>query len=341
MPDSQGPFDDAANDPSVGERPYETRGRGSRSPDESLLSESVEVAPPDDSFRRLDSFGPVDSRLVEVKEAIENSLGEQVAARQNQRRSAAFFEGIGIIQGVGVGYAGATGGEFVPPGESVLTVFVADDISPERVRALLVDSLGVRAEAVEELPINVVVTGAIESMAQTSRVRPAPGGLSVSIENNAAGAGTIGCLAYGRTPPRDSRTLMLSCNHVLANSNNGAVNACVVQPGTDDGGSCPGDQVAVLERLVPINFAGATNYVDCATAWCWPERVRPELASSTVTGMGFFRLSNTPTAAVPAGSRAQVARAFRRPRRLARRRRQHDRALARHRRQPRRRPPDA
>ena len=246
-----------------------------------------------------------------MKEAIENSLGEQVAARQNQRRSAAFFEGIGIIQGVGVGYAGATGGEFVPPGESVLTVFVADDISPERVRALLVDSLGVRAEAVEELPINVVVTGAIESMAQTSRVRPAPGGLSVSIENNAAGAGTIGCLAYGRTPPRDSRTLMLSCNHVLANSNNGAVNACVVQPGTDDGGSCPGDQVAVLERLVPINFAGATNYVDCATAWCWPERVRPELASSTVTGMGFFRLSNTPTAAVaiwqlarPGGARA-------------------------------------
>jgi hypothetical protein len=167
MPDSQGPFDDAANHPSVGERPYETR-RGSRSPDESLLSESVEVALPDDSFRRLDSFGPVDSRLVEVKEAIENSLGEQVAARQNQRRSAAFFEGIGIIQGVGVGYAGATGGELVPPGESVLTVFVADDISPERVRALLVDSLGVRAEAVEELPINVVVTGAIESMAQTS-----------------------------------------------------------------------------------------------------------------------------------------------------------------------------
>jgi hypothetical protein len=175
-----------------------------------------------------------------------------------------------------------------------LTVYVAEDVSVEQVRAMLVDSLAVRSEAVSELPINVVVTGPIEALAQTDRVRPAPGGFSVSVEDNEAGAGTIGCLAYGRTPPRSSRTLLVSCNHVIGNSNNGVLNACVVQPGTSDDGFCSNDQIAVLERVVTINFNGTTNYVDCATAWCFPERVRPELASQTLTGLGFFRMSNTP-----------------------------------------------
>src|SRR5262249_39611283 len=154
-----------------------------------------------------------------------------------------------------------------------------------------------RAAAVENLPISIVVTGPIEAQslspeaarsiaeeevrAQTFRLRPAAGGVSLSVANNSAGSGTFGCLAYGRTPPRDGRTLVLSCNHVLADSGSAAINACIHQPGVDDGGTCANDQVAILERYVPINFAGTVNYVDCATGWCWPDRVRRELAWST------------------------------------------------------------
>jgi hypothetical protein len=127
-------------------------------------------------------------------------------------------------------------------------------------------------------------------------MRPAPGGASVG--HFRITAGTIGCLATGRVAPRNARLLVLSNNHVLANSNSAAYGDCVAQPGPADGGRCPQDQIAILERFAPINFAGGANFVDCATAWAWPERVRRELVYLSGGAPAFFRISSAPVAPV-------------------------------------------
>jgi hypothetical protein len=92
--------------------------------------------------------------------------------------------------------------------------------------------------------------------------------------------------------------MILSNNHVLANSNAGSIGDCIAQPGPFDGGHCPADQVAILERFVPIRFDGSVNFVDCATAWAWPDRVRRELIYIS-GGIRYFNVGSTPVAAVP------------------------------------------
>jgi hypothetical protein len=89
---------------------------------------------------------------------------------------------------------------------------------------------------------------------------------------------------------------MLSNNHVLANENNAVVNDPIIQPGTADGGTSPTDQVAVLERFRPLLFDGSPNLVDCATAWCWPDRVRPELMRIIGGAQTFFEMATQPVA---------------------------------------------
>ena len=89
---------------------------------------------------------------------------------------------------------------------------------------------------------------------------------------------------------------MLSNNHVLANSNSGSFGDSIIQPGRADGGLNPADRIAILERFVPINFSsGATNFVDCATGWCWPNLVRRDHVYHRGTPTAkFFRIGNTP-----------------------------------------------
>ena len=71
---------------------------------------------------------------------------------------------------------------------------------------------------------------------------------------------------------------------------------CICQPGPYDGGRCPADQIAILERFVPINFGGGINYVDCATGWAWPDRVRRELMYLRSGVPTYFRVGSAPAA---------------------------------------------
>jgi hypothetical protein len=144
------------------------------------------------------------------------------------------------------------------------------------------------------VPLTVVVTGVIEAQPHRFRIRPAPGGVSVG--HFAITAGTIGCLARGRNAPRNNRLLMLSNNHVLANANDGKYGDCIAQPGPFDGGKCPADRIAILERFISINFSGGPNFVDCATGWCWPDLVRRELIFLSGGQQQFFRIGNVPVA---------------------------------------------
>ena len=50
---------------------------------------------------------------------------------------------------------------------------------------------------------------------------------------------------------------------------------------------------------MPINFtSGAVNFVDCATGWAWPDRVRRELVFVSGGVRRFFRIGSVPVAPV-------------------------------------------
>jgi hypothetical protein len=112
--------------------------------------------------------------------------------------------------------------------------------------------------ALDGVPTDVIETGPIRALAsRTERQRPAPGG--VSIAHRDVTAGTLGCGVR-----KDGKLVILSNNHVLANSNAAGAGDPILQPGPHDGGQLPRDRIAVLEAFVPIRFSGAPS--DCPFA---------------------------------------------------------------------------
>lgn len=267
-------------------------------------AEEAAVSPEDEGYaageehealRAFGVSGGVDPTLLEAKAAIEAMLIRQGERAAGAVSIEAFTDG-GAIQGVAVGEGipdGTPGvaSSVLAPGQAALTVYVAEPTSVDQVKSVLVGPLGVRAAGSDDIPVNVVVTGIIEAQPHRFRARPAPGG--VSIGHFKITAGTLGCLARGRRAPRNTRLLVLSNNHVLANSNGGSYGDCICQPGPYDGGRCPQDQIGILERFFPINFNGGVNYVDCATAWVRPGTVRPEEVYLRNGQPQYLRLSST------------------------------------------------
>lgn len=104
---------------------------------------------------------------------------------------------------------------------------------------------------IDGLETDVVEIGDVRLLSRTSRLRPAPPG--VSIGHPKITAGTFGALV------KDNDTgelLILSNNHVLANLTNGRdgrsqIGDPIYQPGVYDGGSSD-DTIAHLERFVPV-----------------------------------------------------------------------------------------
>jgi hypothetical protein len=108
------------------------------------------------------------------------------------------------------------------------------------------------------LPTDVIETGVIRALqSPTDRYRPAPGG--VSIGHRDITAGTLGCLVK-----KNGRSVILSNNHVLANSNAAQTGDPILQPGPYDGGRYPDDRIADLEQFIPISFIGLPS--DCSIA---------------------------------------------------------------------------
>lgn len=103
---------------------------------------------------------------------------------------------------------------------------------------------------IDGVPTDVKAVGRIViHKFRTDRWRPAPPGVSIGQEFITAG--TFGAVV------RDNATnkkLILSNNHVLANSNEARKGDSIVQPGPADGGRAPQDLIAMLERFVPIVF---------------------------------------------------------------------------------------
>jgi hypothetical protein len=108
------------------------------------------------------------------------------------------------------------------------------------------------------MPTDVIETGVIRALqSPTERHRPAPGG--VSIGHRDITAGTLGCWVK-----KDGRPVILSNNHVLANSNAAEIGDPILQPGPYDGGRFPEDHIADLEQFIPISIIGIPS--DCTVA---------------------------------------------------------------------------
>lgn len=75
----------------------------------------------------------------------------------------------------------------------------------------------------------------------------------VSIGHYMITAGTFGILAYDATT---GTPLILSNNHVLANSNDAFIGDAILQPGSTDGGQNPADAVAKLLRYAHLSYIG-------------------------------------------------------------------------------------
>lgn len=157
------------------------------------------------------------------------------------------------VVGVGIGRRIAGG---VQTNELCLSVLVADKIAVAGLaaEALVPSQLG-------EVVTDVVQVGVIRANQDpTGRFRPAPGG--VSIGHYQISAGTLGCVVRDRTT---GTRLILSNNHVLANSNDAEIGDPILQPGGADGGSLANDHIANLERFCTIDF-GTTEGSDCSLA---------------------------------------------------------------------------
>lgn len=274
-------------DPVEGKPPEESHGHGEEfEPPADAATLAVEAG----DAEMEAALAQVDPQILSAKAELEKLLAGHARAEAGIQ-SAEVMEA--NIVGVGIGLGDPAAG--APPGEPSLEVYTIEPSTEAEMKARLASAAGVSALAEADFPMNVVCTGIIDAQPHRMRLRPAPGGISVG--HFRITAGTLGCLARGRTAPRINRLMILSNNHVLANSNAAAIGDCVAQPGPIDGGRCPADQVAVLERFVPINFAGGANVVDCATAWAWPDRVRRELMYISGGVTRFFRVGATPVAA--------------------------------------------
>ena len=148
------------------------------------------------------------------------------------------------VVGVGYGYKYASGKK---TDEACLVVLVEKKKPVSQLK-----KKDIVPPTIEDVTVDVKEVGKILiHKSRTDRWRPAPGG--VSIGHYLITAGTLGAIV------KDANTgekLILSNNHVLANSNDAAKGDSIIQPGAADGGKNPQDLIATLERFVRIEMSG-------------------------------------------------------------------------------------
>lgn len=162
-----------------------------------------------------------------------------------------------------------------PTGEPAVTILVEQKVPKSR----LSDAALVPAK-LDGVPTDVIESGPIRPLLFNAPVQPALPGYSIG--HHDITAGTFGCLVRdirrccckvehdchcGSREECDGDYLILSNNHVLANSGLASIGDLILQPGPFDGGVYPSDAVGKLERYEPIVFGmSGYNLVDAAVA---------------------------------------------------------------------------
>ncbi len=149
------------------------------------------------------------------------------------------------VIGVGIGKKIVAGHETDEP---AVIVFVEKKLPEPQLR-----KKDVIPKTLDEVKTDVVETGRLKAQAamaggraRTDRWRPAPGGVSVG--HVRITAGTLGGVVH-----RQGRRVVLSNNHILANSNAARIGDPILQPGPADSGTRD-DAIATLERFIEIRF---------------------------------------------------------------------------------------
>jgi hypothetical protein len=117
---------------------------------------------------------------------------------------------------------------------------------------------------VDGIVTDVVQVGELWAFGLRDRLRPAPGGASIG--HYAITAGTLGVVVRDRDT---GARMILSNNHVLANSNDATIGDAILQPGPADGGEQANDTIATLERFIPIQYSSEPG--SCSTASLYAE----------------------------------------------------------------------
>ncbi|HVU09661.1 MAG TPA: hypothetical protein VHD90_00230 [Phototrophicaceae bacterium] len=151
------------------------------------------------------------------------------------------------VVGVGVGFKtnkGSTNGDLsvvvLVQQKKPLAALTAQDVIPPELEGMKTDVMEVGYLRAQQAALPD----------PKGRVRPIipPG---VSIGHYKVTAGTFGALVTDKV---SGQKLILSNNHVLANSNGAAIGDAILQPGAIDGGQNPGDMVATLERFIKLTY---------------------------------------------------------------------------------------
>ena len=137
---------------------------------------------------------------------------------------------------------------------------------------------------VDGVTTDVIESGRIRAFAHVTRQRPAPGGISIGHRDITAG--TLGCVVK-----KNGQRVILSNNHVLANSNAASIGDAILQPGPHDGGKFPDDHIANLLEFIPISLSGGID-----------------LPSDCPIGNSFASLLNLFAAATGSRTRLQAVR---------------------------------
>jgi len=173
------------------------------------------------------------------------------------------------VVGVGTGYKISKG---VRTDEMCLITLVrrkmpVDGLTPQAVIPKQVD--GVLTDVVE-------IGDLVAFQTHTDRWRPAPGG--VSIGHYRITAGTFGTIVRDRST---NQRLILSNNHVLANSNDASPGDPILQPGPTDGGTTASDTIAHLERFCQIQFSQEPGSCSIASSFAEVGNAIASLMGST------------------------------------------------------------
>lgn len=154
------------------------------------------------------------------------------------------------VVGVGVGYKTKDG---VTTDETGIVVMV------EEKKSLNTLSIEERIPGkISGVSTDVIEVGRLKAL-RTTKHRPAPGG--VSIGHFAITAGTLGVIAIDNLT---GKRVILSNNHVLANSNKAEEGDAILQQGYHDGGRLPTHTIGHLHRYKEIDFGEEPS--DCPVA---------------------------------------------------------------------------
>ncbi len=114
-------------------------------------------------------------------------------------------------------------------------------------------------QSVSGLETDVIETGPIHALLEDPHARRRPAQPGISIGHRDITAGTFGLLVQ-----REGQPLILSNNHVLANSNAASIGDPIYQPGPTDGGTS-NDKIATLTAYEPLDFGDTPATCSVAT----------------------------------------------------------------------------